>query len=46
MDPAVPLPAPHLPDAKADMMLRGLEQETDGASAEEELLRQRSEDDG
>ncbi|RAS64772.1 hypothetical protein C8D87_105265 [Lentzea atacamensis] len=38
----MPLLARHLPDSKADMMLRGLEQEPDGGGAKEQLLRQRA----
>jgi pyruvate dehydrogenase (quinone) len=42
VDPAVPLLAPHLPDSKADMIYRGLDQEPDGDSARERVMRQRA----
>jgi pyruvate dehydrogenase (quinone) len=42
VDPAVPLLAPHLPEEKADMIYRGLDQEAEGAGAREQVLRQRA----
>ncbi len=40
----VPLLAPHLPDDKADLLYRGLEQESDDGGATANVLRQRSEE--
>ncbi|MEU4252838.1 thiamine pyrophosphate-requiring protein [Amycolatopsis sp. NPDC026612] len=44
VDPAVPLLAPHLPDAKAGKMRQGLEQETDDAGAGEQVANQRADE--
>ncbi|MFD5829466.1 thiamine pyrophosphate-requiring protein [Lentzea sp. NPDC060358] len=41
VDPAVPLLPPHLPDEKADMIYRGLDQEPDGSAARQRVRRQR-----
>ncbi|KDN21874.1 thiamine pyrophosphate-requiring protein [Amycolatopsis rifamycinica] len=44
VDPAVPLLAPHLPDAKVEKIHQGLEQETDDAGAGENVAKQRSDE--
>jgi pyruvate dehydrogenase (quinone) len=44
VDPAVPLLAPHLPEEKAGMIYRGLEQEPDSRATHEHVLRQRAEE--
>ncbi|MBP2336654.1 pyruvate dehydrogenase (quinone) [Saccharothrix coeruleofusca] len=44
VDPAVPLLAPHLPEGKAEMIYRGLDQEPGGERAREQVLRQRAEE--
>jgi pyruvate dehydrogenase (quinone) len=44
VDPAVPLLAPHLPDAKVEKMHQGLEQETDDAGAGENVAKQRADE--
>jgi pyruvate dehydrogenase (quinone) len=44
VDPAVPLLAPHLPEAKVDKIHQGLDQETDDGGAREQLLQQRADE--
>jgi pyruvate dehydrogenase (quinone) len=44
VDPAVPLLPPNLPDSKAEMIDRGLDQEPDGEDARRHVARQREAD--
>jgi pyruvate dehydrogenase (quinone) len=44
VDPAVPLLAPHLPDAKAEKIYQGIDQEADDGGAREQLAKQRADE--
>jgi pyruvate dehydrogenase (quinone) len=44
VDPAVPLLAPHLPEAKVGKIYQGLDQETDDGGAREQVVRQRADE--